>query len=323
MYPAGPARHPREPPLWGSARPLPSVGPVSQPFRFSGVYVATTTPFDEAGALDLDQFQAHCARLAADGVAGLVPVGSLGEYEALGEDERAAVVKAARDAVPGSRWSPACPASGGREARRWAEHAREADCPAVMYVPPTSHAPRPDEVVAHFGEVAQAGPPIIAYNNPYSTRVDLTPALLGRLSAEVEKVVAVKEFFQDVRRVAAIRQAAPRLEVICGCDDTLAEAVLMGATAWIAGFANAFPRQSVQLFDLCAAGNRTMPWTGIWRSSPSCAGTPIPAASRLSRWPKRKWAGAAAPFACLAWPLASRRQTRCEPQSASSWCSVS
>ena len=230
------------------------MGPVSQPPRFSGVYVATTTPFDEAGAVDLDQFQVHCARLAADGIAGLVPVGSLGEYEALGEDERAAVVKAARDAVPGVEVVPGVSGKSGREARRWAEHAREAGCRAVMCLPPTSHAPTPDEVVAHFGEVAQAGLPIIAYNNPYSTRVDLTPALLARLSAEVEEVVAVKEFSQDVRRVAAIRQAAPRLEVICGCDDTLAEAVLMGATAWIAGFANAFPRQSVQLFDLCAAG---------------------------------------------------------------------
>ena len=218
------------------------------------MYVATTTPFDEAGAVDLDQFQVHCARLAADGIAGLVPVGSLGEYEALGEDERAAVVKAARDAVPGVEVVPGVSGKSGREARRWAEHAREAGCRAVMCLPPTSHAPTPDEVVAHFGEVAQAGLPIIAYNNPYSTRVDLTPALLARLSAEVEEVVAVKEFSQDVRRVAAIRQAAPRLEVICGCDDTLAEAVLMGATAWIAGFANAFPRQSVQLFDLCAAG---------------------------------------------------------------------
>ena len=254
MYPAGPARLPREPPLWRPARPPPSVGPVSQPPRFSGVYVATTTPFDEAGAVDLDQFQVHCARLAADGIAGLVPVGSLGEYEALGEDERAAVVKAARDAVPGVEVVPGVSGKSGREARRWAEHAREAGCRAVMCIPPTSHAPTPDEVVAHFGEVAQAGLPIIAYNNPYSTRVDLTPALLARLSAEVEEVVAVKEFSQDVRRVAAIRQAAPRLEVICGCDDTLAEAVLMGATAWIAGFANAFPRQSVQLFDLCAAG---------------------------------------------------------------------
>jgi 1-pyrroline-4-hydroxy-2-carboxylate deaminase len=223
--------------------------------RFAGVYVAVSTLFDDAGALDLDAFQAHCAHLSEAGVAGLVPVGSLGEYEALSEDERAAVVKAARDsAVGGAEVVPGVSGKSGPEARRWAEHAGEAGCRAVMCLPPTAHAPTHDEVVAHFAEVGRAGLPIIAYNNPFSTRVDLTPALLQRLAGEVEQVVAVKEFSQDVRRVAAIRQVAPRLEVICGCDDTLAEAVLMGATAWIAGFANAFPRQSVELFDLCTAG---------------------------------------------------------------------
>jgi 4-hydroxy-tetrahydrodipicolinate synthase len=228
---------------------------MSQPRRFPGVYVAVATLFDRAGALDLDRFQAHCARLAGAGVAGLVPVGSLGEYEALTEDERAAVVKAAQDAVgPSVEVVPGVSGKSAAEARRWAEHAGETGCRAVMCLPPTAHAPTAEEVVAHFAEVARAGLPIIAYNNPYSTRVDLTPALLARVAGEVEAVVAVKEFSQDVRRVAAIRQAASRLEVICGCDDTLAEAVLMGATGWIAGFANAFPAQSVRLFDLCAAG---------------------------------------------------------------------
>jgi 4-hydroxy-tetrahydrodipicolinate synthase len=54
--------------------------------------------------------------------------------------------------------------------------------------------------------------------------------------------------------VAAIRQAAPRIEIICGCDDTFVEAMLMGATGWIAGFANALPAESVELYDLCVAG---------------------------------------------------------------------
>ncbi len=221
--------------------------------RFRGVYVAVTTLFRADGSVDFDACQAHYARLAEAGVAGLVPNGSLGEYEALTEDERGAVVKSAMDSagklveiVPGVSGKSAA------EARRWAEHAGQSGCRAVMCLPPTSHAPTADEVLAHFREVARVGLAIIVYNNPYSTRVDLTPALLARL-AEIEQVVAVKEFSQDVRRVAAIRQAAPRLDVICGSDDTFVEAMFMGATAWIAGFANPFPRQSVELFDLSAA----------------------------------------------------------------------
>jgi 1-pyrroline-4-hydroxy-2-carboxylate deaminase len=221
--------------------------------RFPGVYVATTTLFRTDGSLDLDACQAHFVRMAEAGVAGLVPNGSLGEYEALTEDERSAVVKTAMDSA--GKLVDVVPGVSGKsagEARRWAEHAANAGCRAVMCLPPTSHAPTADEVFAHFREVARVGLPIIVYNNPYSTRVDLTPPLLARL-AEIEQVVAVKEFSQDIRRVVAIREAAPRLEVICGCDDTFVEAMFMGATGWIAGFANAFPRQSVELFELCLA----------------------------------------------------------------------
>jgi len=225
--------------------------PTAQP-RFPGVYVATATPFQADGSIDIAAFQSHCERLIAAGVHGLIPAGSLGEYEALSEDERAGVVKATLEVAAGR--VPVVPGVSGKsaaEARRWAEHAAESGCPAVMCLPPTSHAPTGEEVMAHFREVARVGLPVIAYNNPFSTRVDLTPALLGRL-AEIEQVVAVKEYSQDVRRVAAIRERAPRLEVICGCDDTFVEAMLLGASGWIAGLANAFPAESVRLYELCA-----------------------------------------------------------------------
>lgn len=229
-----------------ASRPAPS---------FAGVYAATTTPFRDDGSADFEAFGKHCAWLADEGVAGLVPGGSLGEYEALSEAERARLTEVAITAVGGR--VPVVPGVSGKsaaEARRWAEQAAQAGAAAVMALPPTSHRPTPDEVVAHFTEIGRAGLPIIAYNNPFSTRVDLTPALLTRL-AEIEQVAAVKEFSQDVRRVAQIREQAPRLEVICGCDDTFVEAMLLGATGWIAGFVNAMPAQSVRLYELCTSGD--------------------------------------------------------------------
>ncbi len=222
--------------------------------RFDGVYVATATPFRPDGTLDYDALGRNCEQLVERGVHGVVPCGSLGEYEALTDDERAGVLKATIDAVAGRvEVVPGVSGKSAAEARRWADAAAQLGCRAVMSLPPTSHAPTPDEVVAHFVEVARPGLEIIAYNNPFSTRVDLTPGLLARL-AEIDAVVAVKEFSQDVRRVAAVRQAAPRLQVICGCDDTYVEAALMGATGWIAGFANALPAQSVELYELCRTG---------------------------------------------------------------------
>lgn len=218
------------------------------------MYAATTTPLRADGPADPDAFAEHCSWLIDEGVAGLVPNGSLGEYECLLDAERARLVETAVAAAGGR--VPVVPGVSGKsaaEACRWAEQAAAAGAAAVMALPPTSHRPTPGEVVAHFTEIARVGLPVIAYNNPFSTRVDLTPGLLARL-AEIEQVRAVKEFSQDSRRVAQIREQAPRLEVLCGCDDTLVEAMLLGATGWIAGLVNALPAQSVRLYELCARG---------------------------------------------------------------------
>lgn len=220
---------------------------------FAGVLAATTTPFTDDGAVDLDRVAEHYAWQVAEGVQAVVPNGSLGEYETFTDDERAAVVTTAVGAVGGDRVVPGVSGKSAAEVVRWATQARAAGCRGVMCLPPTSHAPTDDEVVAHFAAVASVGLPVIAYNNPFSTRVDLTPPLLARL-AQVDGVVAVKEFSQDVRRVAAIRESAPSLEVLVGCDDLAAEGILMGATGWIAGYVNALPALSVRLFDQCRAG---------------------------------------------------------------------
>ncbi|MGI8882204.1 MAG: dihydrodipicolinate synthase family protein, partial [Jatrophihabitans sp.] len=188
------------------------------------------------------------------GVQGVVPGGSLGEYEALTEPERATLIETALTAVGDTaQVIPGVSGKSAAEAVRWAEHAKEHGAPAVMCLPPTSHAPTGDELVAHFSAVAAVGLPVVVYNNPYSTRVDLTAALLAKL-AEIPGVVAVKEFSQDVRRIAQMQESAPSLQPIVGCDDLVAEGVLMGASGWIAGFVNALPAASVRLFELCAKG---------------------------------------------------------------------
>src|SRR5215470_5526432 len=116
--------------------------------RFSGVFAATTTPFEPGGGLAADRYAEHCAWLVDAGVRGIVPNGSLGEYETLTEAERRELVTTAVAAVGGR--VPVVPGVSGRgsgEAVRWAEHAAEAGAAAVMCLPPTSHAPVADEVV--------------------------------------------------------------------------------------------------------------------------------------------------------------------------------
>ena len=110
---------------------------------------------------------------------------------------------------------------------------------------------------SHYKEVAKVGIPIIAYNNPFDTKVDLTPSLVARIANEVGEVVAIKEFSGDVRRVWQIHSQAPRIEVLVGADDVLLELATGGVSGWIAGFTNALPRESKIVYDLALAGDFT------------------------------------------------------------------
>ncbi len=219
-----------------------------------GVLVAIATPFTDDLEIDFDRLQEHVAWLAANGCHGIVPNGSLGEYQTLTDTERTAVVQAVVEAAPeGVCVIPGVGAYGGHQARMWAEVAANAGAHAVMSLPPNAYAAQPAEVLAHYEAVASAGLPVVAYNNPFDTKVDLTPALLAALYSR-DLIVGVKEFSGDVRRLHQIHELAPGLDVLCGADDVLLELVIQGAPGWIAGFPNALPAQSVELFELCRAG---------------------------------------------------------------------
>jgi 4-hydroxy-tetrahydrodipicolinate synthase len=221
---------------------------------FSGVLVATVVPFDADGNLLLDRYAEHLAWLRENGCRGVATNGSLGEYASLTLGERRDVVKVAVEQAGADFVVVAgVAAPGGDESYRLAHEAGELGAHAVMALPPTIHRATGEEVVAHYARIAAAGLPICVYNNPIDTKVDLSPALIGRL-AEIPEVVAVKEFSGDVRRFHEIAEVAPDLLLMAGADDLLLEAVVCGAVGWLAGFPNAFPAESVQLFDLCRAG---------------------------------------------------------------------
>ena len=223
---------------------------------WQGILTATATPFKNDLSIDFDKYAEHVSWLASFGHLGVIPNGSLGEYQVLTPEERSKMVTTAIAAAPkGFHVVPGVAAYGAREARTWAEQAASAGASAVMLLPPTSYRANDDEVIAHYKEVAKIGIPIIAYNNPFDTKVDLTPALVGRIADEVPEVVAIKEFSGDVRRVWQIHSYAPRIEVMVGADDVLLELATGGITGWIAGFTNALPRESKIVYDLALAGD--------------------------------------------------------------------
>jgi 4-hydroxy-tetrahydrodipicolinate synthase len=218
-----------------------------------GVIVAAALPFRDDLSVDYHAYAEHVRWLADNGVDGVAPNGSLGEYQTLTADERAKVVEVAVQAAPpGFVVMPGVGGYGAMESRRFAEQAAEAGAHALMALPPNTYPADERGVLEHFREIAKAGLPVSAYNNPIDTKVDLTPALLATLHAE-GLIVAVKEFSGDVRRIYQILELAPGLDPMVGTDDTVLEVTLAGAKGWIAGYSNAFPRATMELYRACLA----------------------------------------------------------------------
>jgi 1-pyrroline-4-hydroxy-2-carboxylate deaminase len=227
----------------------------SQTQPWHGVLVATALPYTADLEVDFDRFAGHVAWLAASGCDGITPNGSLGEYQVLTPEERARVVQTAIAAAPpGFSVIPGVAAYGARESARLAEAAAKAGAPAVMLLPPNAYRADERAVLEHYRAVAAVGLPVLAYNNPYDTKVDLTPALLAKLHGE-GLIVGVKDFSGDPRRAYQVAELAPGLDVVIGSDDTVLECALAGAKGWVSGYTNAFPRSCVELYRASMAGD--------------------------------------------------------------------
>ncbi|NUK69713.1 dihydrodipicolinate synthase family protein [Streptomyces lunaelactis] len=225
----------------------------TRPWR--GIMVATALPLRDDLSVDYDAYAEHVRWLIEHGCDGVVPNGSLGEYQTLTDEERARVMRTAVDAAgDGARGMPGVAAYGSAEARRWAELAGEAGCGSVLLLPPNAFRADEQAVRAHYAEAAKAGVPVVAYNNPIDTKVDLTPGLLARLHQD-GSIVAVKEFSGDVRRAYQLAELAPELDLLIGADDVLLELAVAGAVGWIAGYPNAFPTTCAELYNAAVAGD--------------------------------------------------------------------
>lgn len=220
-----------------------------------GVYVATALPYNDDLSVDYDGFAEHVRWLAENGVHGVTPNGSLGEYQTLSDEERARVIKTAVEASPeGFGVMAGAGAYGALQARRWVEQAAEAGAGSVLLLPPNTYRADRETVLNHYREAAKPGLPIVAYNNPLDTKVDLTPDIVKELVDE-GLIVAIKEFSGDVRRAYEIKEVAPNLDLLIGTDDVLLELGIAGAVGWIAGYPNALPQSTVHLYNLATSGD--------------------------------------------------------------------
>jgi 1-pyrroline-4-hydroxy-2-carboxylate deaminase len=227
--------------------------------NWKGVMPAITTCFNPDLQVDHSFMAGHCRWLLDNGCTGIVALGSLGEGAALSFAEKLDVCRTCIGAVRGRGPVVASiSALTTSEAVALARATAELGCDGLMVLPPYVYKGDWREVKAHAAAVFDATPlSCMLYNNPVAYGTDFLPEQIRELAEDHENLKAVKESSTDVRRVSAIRALLDRrLEITVGVDDAVLEAIGVGATGWVAGLANALPRESVDLFNYGMSGAR-------------------------------------------------------------------
>jgi 4-hydroxy-tetrahydrodipicolinate synthase len=223
--------------------------------RFPGILPAVTTPFDADDTVDVGALQSNVEAMLEAGVHGFVACGTMGEAGSLTPEERRTVISAVVEATAGRGPVIAGVSSGSAAASlAYAADAAAAGADAIMCLPPLGYRADPDEVVAFFSAVASCGLPLMAYNNPEASGVDMRAELIVRIAEEVEGVAAIKECSGDARRIAHIGELSD-VAVLVGGDDWALEGFAAGAVGWVSGVANVLPAECLELQRLVEAGD--------------------------------------------------------------------
>ena len=222
---------------------------------FSGAITAMVTPFRD-GRLDEGRLREQVEFQVESGIDGLVPVGTTGESPTLDFDEHVRVieltVKFARKRVP---VIGGVGANSTDEALKLHEAARGVGCDAGLSVNPYYNKPTQEGLYRHFMTLAdRVDLPIVLYNIPGRTGVEMSPATVGRL-ARHRNIVAMKEATGNVSMATEYAQHAPGLTVLSGDDPLTLPMMSVGAKGVISVLSNLMPAEVKRLCQLAGAGN--------------------------------------------------------------------
>ena len=224
----------------------------------TGMYVALATPFTPDSAVDLPGFRRLVRHVVAGGADGLVVLGSTGEAATLLEPERDALITACLEEAGGRTVIAGTGHNATPQAAAWTRRAQQLGVHAALVVTPYYNKPTPNGLLAHFRAVAEAAPglPIVVYNVPGRTGLNLAPETLNRLWA-IPQLVAVKESSGNLAQIAEICRTLPAGRTLLSGDDNLALAAMaVGGSGLISVIGNVLPMETKRLVDLALAGRR-------------------------------------------------------------------
>lgn len=221
--------------------------------KLRGTYTVLITPFTADGrAVDIPALKALVDWQIEQGIHGLIPLGSTGEFLSMTRQEREQVIETCVKTAAGR--VPVLIGTGAEWTRDAVDYAREAErfgADGIMVIPPFYSSPTEDELFAHYKAIGEAiSLPVMIYNNPATANVDMTPPVVARLS-RIDNVSYIKESTLEVTRVRDIIElCGDRMTVFAGILGY--ESFWLGAEGWVAVCSNLLPRESARLFELVA-----------------------------------------------------------------------
>jgi len=233
---------------------------------WKGIYPALTTKFTEDDQLDIQTYLNNVDAQMDAGIHGCVIAGSLGEASTLTQDEKVFLLTQTLSHVNG-RISVIMNIAeqSTKEAVTAAENAQEAGADGLMMLPPMRYISDDRETIEFYKAVATSCDlPIMTYNNPHDYKIEITIPMFEEL-LKMETIQATKESTRDVTNVTRMRNAfGDDIKILCGVDTLALEELVLGADGWVAGLVDAFPRETVVIYELVKQ-NRIAEATKIYR----------------------------------------------------------
>lgn len=241
--------------------------------ELKGICVVMVTPFQKDEQVDYGALRSNIDWYIEQGVHGVIPLGSTGEFVALEDDERKKVLEVTVKQVAGR-----VPVIAGTAAEttakaiKFQQHAKDAGATASMILPSYYCKPLQHEMYEHYRAIAEAVDlPIMLYNNPWSSGVDMQLETVLKC-AELDQVQYIKESTGDIKRLRDITlQGAGKITPFCGWDDMALESFMMGAAGWVCVAANVAPSICVAMYDAFKANDFSQAMVEYKKILPLCA----------------------------------------------------
>jgi 4-hydroxy-tetrahydrodipicolinate synthase len=224
--------------------------------QFSGSYTVTVTPFTEGGvAIDYPAWARFLDWQLASGVPGIIILGTTGEFLTLTDQEREKFIIATVKHIAGripvlvgtmNAYTPT--------AVRYSKQAQDLGADGLMIIPPYYYTPTEDEIFNYYKAICEGCDlPIMIYNNPFTSRVDMSAELVGRLTKSFDQIRYIKEASQRIERIHDVIMASDGLMNVWAGQRVL-ESYKMGAVGYVNPYGNYIPRASVKFVEWAEQG---------------------------------------------------------------------